>query len=91
MDMVIKTTETTDSTSNTNTIVETVESIKQNSSGFTQGLELLSTVDFFLTCKSTHFYYYLREPSHRCLREPQATMKAEVLESLFLIIPICFC
>ena len=45
MDMVIKTTETTDSTSNTNTIVETVESIKQNSSGFTQGLELLTNFD----------------------------------------------
>jgi hypothetical protein len=45
MDMVIKTTETKDSSDKTNTIVESIESIKQNSLGFTQGLELLSNFD----------------------------------------------
>ena len=45
MDMVIRTKETTDSTSNTHTIVETVETIKENSSGFTQGMEMLTTFD----------------------------------------------
>lgn len=44
MDMVIKTTEKTAKDS-TNTIVETIESIKQNSTGFTQGLELLTNFD----------------------------------------------
>jgi len=44
MDMVIKTSEKTTSNSNT-TLVETIESIKQNSTGFTQGLELLSNFD----------------------------------------------
>jgi hypothetical protein len=44
MDMVIKTSEKTTSSSNT-TLVETIESIKQNSSGFTQGLELLTNFD----------------------------------------------
>jgi hypothetical protein len=45
MDIVIRTTETTDTTLNTKMIVETVESIKQNSSGFSQGLELLTNFD----------------------------------------------
>jgi hypothetical protein len=45
MNMVIKTTETKDASNNTNTIVETVEQIKQNSMGFTQGLELLTNFD----------------------------------------------
>jgi hypothetical protein len=44
MDMVIRTTETKDST-NTKTIVESVEIIKENASGFTQGMELLSNFD----------------------------------------------
>jgi hypothetical protein len=44
MDMVIKTSEKTTSSSNT-TLVETIESIKQNSIGFTQGLELLTNFD----------------------------------------------
>lgn len=44
MDMVIKTSEKTTSNSYT-TLVEAIESIKQNSSGFTQGLELLSNFD----------------------------------------------
>lgn len=45
MDMVITTKETKDSTNNVETIVETVEQIKQNSAGFSQGLELLTNFD----------------------------------------------
>jgi len=45
MDMVITTTEKKDSQNNVNTIVETVELIKQNSIGFSQGLELLTNFD----------------------------------------------
>ena len=45
MDMVITTKETKDSNNNIKTIVETVEQIKQNSVGFSQGLELLSNFD----------------------------------------------
>ena len=44
MEMVIKTTEQKTKDSN-NTLVETIESIKQNSIGFTQGLELLTNFD----------------------------------------------
>jgi hypothetical protein len=45
MDMVITIKETKDSTNNVKTIVETVEQIKQNSVGFSQGLELLTNFD----------------------------------------------
>jgi hypothetical protein len=45
MDMVITTKETKDSTNNVKTIVETVELIKQNSIGFSKGLELLTNFD----------------------------------------------
>ena len=45
MDMVISTKETKDSTNKTTTIVETIEQIKQNSMGFSQGLELLTNFD----------------------------------------------
>jgi hypothetical protein len=45
MDMVISTKEIKDSTKKTTTIVETVEQIKQNSMGFSQGLELLTNFD----------------------------------------------
>jgi hypothetical protein len=44
MDMIIKTTEKV-SKDSTSSITETVESIKQNSAGFTQGLELLTNFD----------------------------------------------
>ena len=44
MDMVIKTTETKTKDS-INTFVETIEAIKQNSMGFTQGLELLTNFE----------------------------------------------
>ena len=45
MDMVITTKDTKDSTGNVSNIVETVEQIKQNSMGFSQGLELLTKFD----------------------------------------------
>jgi hypothetical protein len=45
MDMVITTKESKDSANNNTTIVETVEKIKQNSFGFSQGLELLTNFD----------------------------------------------
>lgn len=41
MDMIIKTTEKT-SKDSSSTVVETIEDIRQNSTGFTQGLELLT-------------------------------------------------
>jgi len=45
MDMVITTKESKDSSNNVKTIIETVEQIKQNSVGFSQGLELLTNFD----------------------------------------------
>lgn len=45
MDMVITNKETKDSTNSVKTIVETVEQIRQNSVGFSQGLELLTNFD----------------------------------------------
>lgn len=59
MDMVITTTEKKDSQNNVNTIVETVEQIKQNSTGFSQGLELLSNFDN--SDNSRMVYIYIRE------------------------------
>lgn len=43
-DLIIKTTEQTSKDSN-NTIVESIESIKEDASGFTKGLELLTNFD----------------------------------------------
>jgi 6-pyruvoyl-tetrahydropterin synthase len=45
MDMLITTKETKGSTNNVHMIIETIEEIKQNSVGFSQGLELLSNFD----------------------------------------------
>jgi hypothetical protein len=59
MDMVITTTEKKDTQKNVNTIVETVEQIKQNSAGFSQGLELLSNFDN--SDNSRMVYIYIRE------------------------------
>jgi hypothetical protein len=59
MDMVITTTEKKDTQKNVNTIVETVEQIKQNSTGFSQGLELLSNFDN--SDNSRMVYIYIRE------------------------------
>lgn len=59
MDMVLTTTEKKDSQNNVNTIVETIEQIKQNSAGFSQGLELLSNFDN--SDNSRMVYIYTRE------------------------------
>ena len=44
MDMIITTKEVKDSSNNLKIITETVESIKQNSVGFSQGLEFLTSL-----------------------------------------------
>jgi hypothetical protein len=59
MDMVITTKETKDSTNNVKTIVETVELIKQNSIGFSKGLELLTT--FENADSKRRVFIYMRE------------------------------
>lgn len=59
MDMVITTKETKDSTNNVKTIVETVEQIKQNSVGFSQGLELLTNFDYVDSLRMV--FIYIRE------------------------------
>lgn len=45
MDMVIRTTETKVEKQNTQTIIETVERIKENAIGFSQGMEQLTNFD----------------------------------------------
>ena len=57
MDMVITTKETKDSTNNVKTIVETVEQIKQNSVGFSQGLELLTNFDNADSLRMVFIYF----------------------------------
>ena len=59
MEMIITTKEIKDSTNNKKTIIETVEKIKQNSTGFTQGLELLTNFDS--TGNLRMVYVYVRE------------------------------
>ena len=59
MDMIITTKETKDSTDNVSTIVETLEQIKQNSTGFSQGLELLTNFDNADQLRMV--YIYMRE------------------------------
>lgn len=59
MDMIISTKETKDSTNKITTIVETIEQIKQNASGFSQGLELLTNFDNSDTKRMT--FIYIRE------------------------------
>ena len=59
MDMVITTKETKDSINNVKTIVETVEEIKQNSVGFSQGLELL--INFESSDNLRMVFVYVRE------------------------------
>jgi hypothetical protein len=58
MDMIIKTTEKT-SKDSTSAVVETIEDIKQNSVGFTQGLELLTK--FENADSKRMVFVYLRE------------------------------
>jgi len=57
MDMVITTIEKKDSQNNVNTIVETVEQIKQNSAGFSQGLELLTNFDNSENSRMVFIYF----------------------------------
>ena len=57
MDMLITTKETKDSNNNIKTIVETVEQIKQNSVGFSQGLELLTNFDNADTLRMIFIYF----------------------------------
>ena len=45
MDMLISTKQIKDSSNKSTTVVETIEQIKQNAQGFTQGLELLNSFD----------------------------------------------
>ena len=59
MDMLVTTKEFKDSTNANKTIVETIEQIKQNSVGFSQGLELLSTFDNLDNLRVV--YIYIRE------------------------------
>jgi len=56
LDMVIKTSEKT-SKDSTSTLVETVEIIKQNSMGFTQGLELLTNFENADSTRMVFMYY----------------------------------
>lgn len=63
MDMVISTKETKDSTNKTTTIVETVEQIKQNSMGFSQGLELLTNFDNSDTLRMVFIYAREMKPT----------------------------
>jgi len=57
MDMVITTKETKDSTNNVKTIVETVEQIKQNSIGFSQGLEVLTVFEHIDGLRMVFIYF----------------------------------
>jgi hypothetical protein len=59
MDMVITTKETKDSLSHIKTITETVEQIKQNSVGFSKGLEFLINFDNVDNLKK--IFIYIRE------------------------------
>lgn len=55
-DLVIKTTETKDSTS-TKSTVEMIESIRENSVGFVQGMELLTNFDIEEGKRMVFIYY----------------------------------
>ena len=58
MEMIIKTTER-ESKGSSRVLTETIESIKQNSSGFSQGLELLSNFDSLDNNRT--IFIYIRE------------------------------
>jgi hypothetical protein len=57
MDMVIKTTDKKVKDSTTSTLVETIENIKQNSTGFAQGLELLTVFENIELKKQVFIYF----------------------------------
>lgn len=63
MDMVVRTTEKTEA-GKTTSVTESLESIKENSSGFTQGLELLT--NFENADRTRMVFFFFREiPSKR--------------------------
>jgi hypothetical protein len=55
-DLIIKTSESKGKDS-TNTVIETIESIRENSTGFTQGLELLTNFDNEDGTRMVFIYY----------------------------------
>lgn len=57
MDMVISTKDVKDSANKVSTIVETIEHIKQNSMGFSQGLELLTNFDSTGNLRVVYVYF----------------------------------
>lgn len=59
MEMIITTIETKDSSNHVKTVVETIEQIKQNSLGFSTGLELLTNFETSNNLNSV--FIYLRE------------------------------
>jgi hypothetical protein len=63
MDLFISTKETKDSLMRSTTIIETIEVIKQNSTGFSQGLELLT--NFVNEADKKMVFIYARELSRQ--------------------------
>ena len=57
MDMVITTTERKDDKNRVESLVQSVEQIKQNSQGFSQGLELLTNIDHKNGINKVFFYF----------------------------------
>ena len=57
MNLIVTTTEKKDSIGNKQSVTETIETIKQNASGFTQGLELLSNFDNSDSKKMVFIFY----------------------------------
>lgn len=56
-EIIIKTTETKESSEKTKTLVETIESIKQNAVGFTRGLEMLTNFENPENKKTVFIYF----------------------------------
>lgn len=63
MDMIISTKETKDTLKRSTTVIETLEVIKQNSTGFSQGLELLT--NFMNDADKKMVFIYARELSKK--------------------------
>ena len=56
-EIIIKTTETKESSEKTKTLVETIESIKQNAVGFSRGLEMLTNFENPENKKTVFIYF----------------------------------
>ena len=56
-DLIVKTTERKDTSKSINTTIETIETIRENSTGFTQGLELLTNFDNEDGTRMVFIYY----------------------------------